>query len=188
VSRVLPTIGITCPATAFTNTPAAYTVTPPATSAFPVQNVTVDFGDGTSRDLGQITGPTSFTKTYTRADGYTVTATVTDTNGQRGSSSCAVIVTSRQPTVTLQHTSPPVNPNTLESFSVTATPAPNGGSAITNVRVIRTDTGQELYNAGGSGSFSAPAGNPGTSYTLEATATDASGSTGTTTFTMTVPP
>ena len=188
VSRVLPTIGITCPATAFTNTPAAYTVTPPANSTFPVQNVTVDFGDGTTRDLGQITGPTSFTKTYTRADGYTVTATVTDTNGQRGSSSCAVIVTSRQPVVTLQHTSPPVNPNTSESFTVTATPAPNGGPAITNVRVIRTDTGQELYNAGGSGSFSAPAGNPGTSYTLEATATDASGSTGTTTFTMTVPP
>ena len=189
VSRVLPTIQIACPAGgAFTNTPAAYTVTPPTTSSFPIQNVTVDFGDGTSRNLGQITGPTSFTKTYTKPDGYTVTATVTDTNGQRGSSSCAVIVTSRQPSVTLSHTSPPVNPNTLESFSVTATPAPNGGSAITNVRVIRTDTGQELYNAGGSGSFGALAGNPGTSYTLEATATDASGATGTTTFTMTVPP
>ena len=188
VSRVLPTIGIACPTAAqFTNTPGVYTVTPPATSAFPIQNVTVDFGDGTSRNLGQITGPTSFTKAFTAAGGYSVTATVTDTSGQRGTSSCAVIVTTRQPTVTLSHTSPPVNPNTSESFSVTATPAPGGGSAITNVRVTRSDTGQEVYNQGGSGSFSVIVGNSGTSFTLEATATDASGSTGTTSFLVTVP-
>lgn len=187
VSRVLPTIGITCPASAFTNSPAAYTVTPPTNPAFPIQNVTVDFGDGTSRNFGQITGPTSFTKTYTAQGGYTVTANVTDTNNQQGSSSCAVIVTTRQPTVSITHTSPPVQPATSESFSVTATPAPNGGAAITNVTVTRSDTGVVVYSGTSSGSFNALTGISGSSFTLDATVTDAAGNTGTTSFLVSVP-
>lgn len=187
VSRVLPTIGITCPASAFTNTPASYTVTPTANPTFPIQNVTVDFGDGTSRDLGQITGPTSFPKTYTAAGGYSVVATVTDTNGQRGSSSCAVIVTTRQPTVTISK-SDPITANTSETFNVVATPASGGGSAITNVRVTRSDTGAEVHNtSSASSSFSFNVGPSGGNYNLEATATDASGNTGTTTFLVIVP-
>lgn len=186
VTRVLPTIGITCPtATQNTGVPGSYTVTPPPTSTFPIQNVTVDFGDGTTRNLGQITGPTGFTKTYTTDGGFSVTAVVTDTAGQRGSSSCSVIVTTSKPTVSLSNTSP-ITANSSEGFTVTATPS-GSGSPIASVTVTRSDTGAIVYTGSGSGSFTTTTGASGTTFTLNASATDASGATGTTSFVVNVP-
>ncbi len=185
VSRVLPIVPITCPTAAqVVGVPGAYTVTPPATSTFPIQNVTVDFGDGTSRNLGQITGVTTFSKTYTAEGGYTVTATVTDTSGQRGTSSCAVVVNRSQPTVVLVHnTGPAFAAGTPETFTVTATAA---GPPITSVTVTRSDTTTPVYSSTGSGSFTTTFATSGT-YILTASATDATGSTGTTTFVVVVP-
>ena len=107
VTRVLPTITFsTCPSTATVGVPVAFGVTPAATPTIPLQGVTISFGDGTSRDLGQITGVTGFTKAFTSEGGYTVTATVTDTFGQRGTSSCSVVVSkSATPTITFSQTS-----------------------------------------------------------------------------------
>lgn len=176
VTRVLPTVTMDCPTTTqFIGVPGSFTARPPTTAgAFPIQNVTVDLGDGTSRNLGQITGPTSFTKAYGAEGGYTVTATVTDTIGQRGSSSCTVVVTrSAAPSVTLTHTSAPANAGVAESFTVAAT----GGQGASTIRVTLQD-GTVIYSGGG-GSFVYTFPTAGTAV-LTATATDAVGNTGTT--------
>jgi hypothetical protein len=181
---VLPTITITCPASPqIVGVPGAFTVTPATTAAFPIQNVTVDLGDGDTRNLGQITGPTSFTKAYASEGGFTVTATVTDTNGQRGSSSCAVVVTRSQPTVTLTGPSN-LAPGASGTFEVGATA--QAGTSIRNVRVVDTNDGRELYNSTSGGAFTASFITPG-AHTLRATATDSAGGTGSTTKVVNVP-
>jgi hypothetical protein len=188
VQRVLPTILFTtCPATANAGQPAAFTVTPPANPTFPIQNVTVDFGDGTSRNLGQITGPTSFTKAFDSPGGYTVTATVTDTSGQRGTSSCAVIVgRAGSPTVQTAKVLPGnAKAGRVDAYTVTATAAA-GGPPIVNVRVTLQD-GTVLYNASGSGSFTWTPASAGTAV-LTSVATDAAGNQGNHILVLTVDP
>ena len=176
VQRVLPTATLTCPATANAGQPASFTVTPPANPTVPIQNVTVDFGDGTSRNLGQITGPTQFTKIFGSDGGYTVTSTVTDSNGQRGTSSCAVIVgRAPLPTVTLVHNTAPARAGQVEAFTVTAAPG-TGGPPIANVRVTLHD-GTVLYNANTGGSFTFTAPQSG-DYVFTSVVTDTAGNQG----------
>lgn len=155
VTRSLPTITFsTCPGTATVGVPVAFAVTPAANPAIPLQDVTVSFGDGSSRDLGQITGPTAFTKSFGAEGGYTVTATVTDTAGQRGSSSCAVIVSrGTAPTVTFTQTSTSgtATIGVPESFTISATPA--NGLSIRQVVVTIDRNGQEVYNSTSGGAF-----------------------------------
>ena len=174
VTRTLPTVTITCPTTQqFVGVQGIYTVTPPATPPIPIENISVDFGDGTTRNLGQITGPTSFTKAFGSEGGFTVTATATDSAGQRGTSSCAVIVGQRQPNVTLTPTTTTAGTN--QSFSLSVTPQA-GAPAITSVTVTRADTGATVFTAGSSGTFSVTF-TPAGTYTLNVSVTDASGTT-----------
>jgi adhesin/invasin len=142
VNRSLPTVSITCPGTLTVGAPGTFTVTPPGNPAIPTQNVTVDFGDGSSRNLGQITGTTSFSKSYGAEGGYTAVATITDNAGQRGTSSCAVIVgRAAAPTITLSQT------GTLNagcgSFTVAVTPA--AGTTISSVVVRQQDSNEAVY-------------------------------------------
>lgn len=183
VSRLLPSgFSITCPATAQTaGVPGSYTFTPATNPAIPVASVTVDFGDGSSRNLGQPTGTQSFTKAYSSDGGYTVTATVTDTAGGRGTTSCGVVVARSTPTVTLTFT-PPTNAGVPETFTVTGTA---GGAAIRNNEVKLSD-GTLMYS-GPNGQFSWTFASAGT-YTVIATTTDASGATGSTQMVVTVSP
>ena len=70
---------ITPPATITASAPAQFTVG--VTSGAAVQNVRVNFGDGTVRDLGAISGLQPVTHVYGRAGNFTVTATATMTDG-----------------------------------------------------------------------------------------------------------
>ncbi|HTM02538.1 MAG TPA: Ig-like domain-containing protein [Vicinamibacterales bacterium] len=79
-----PTSGTTATSFSFTITPATNGVTP--------QNVSVDFGDGTSAlSLGAITSSTTVTHTYSSTGTKSVVVTQTNTNG--GTSTGAVVVT-----------------------------------------------------------------------------------------------
>lgn len=178
VNRSLPTVAFTCPTgTQNVGLPGSFTVTPPANPAIQIQNITVDFGDGTSRNLGVPTGQTSFTKAYGSEGGYTATATITDVAGQRGTSSCSVIVgRAASPTITFSQTSStatPATPAVPESFSVNATAA--SGLTIRSI-VVRRANGEVLYSGSGGGSFAASvtAGD-----VLTATATDSADNTST---------
>jgi hypothetical protein len=173
VTRQIPSISITGPATGTAGTPVNFTVTPPNSSTLPASNVTVEFGDGTSRNLGAITGPTTVQKTYSSTGNYVASATVTDTAGTRNTASTAIQINNAPAiTVTFTHDSPPANAGQSEVFTVGA----SGGSGnITNIRVT-LDNGTVLYS-GPPGSFTWTPPSPGT-YTLTAVATDSAGNTG----------
>lgn len=176
VTRSLPTISITCPTTNLNvGLQGAYTVTPSSSPAIALQNVTVDFGDGTSRDLGQITGATSFTKSYGAAGGYTVTATVTDIANQRGSASCSVIIArATAPTVTLTQSG--TISGGIGTFTVAATA--NSGT-ITSVVVKKgiNNDGATVFSSTTGGTFVASG--LAVNDVLTATATDSLGNTNT---------
>lgn len=189
VTRTLPTLtDLTVPTTGTVGVPVAMSVTPPATPAIPIQSVRIEFGDGTSRDLGAINGKTGFTKTFGSAGGYTVTAIVTDTTGQQGRQSSAIVVSAAAaPTITFTNTTTggePLKVGTNETFSVSATAA-TGAPSVTNLRV--TQDGTELYNGSNPGSFAwKPVFNGTATFTI--VATDSAGTTTTLVKTMTVDP
>lgn len=173
VNRSLPTVAITCPASLNAGQSGSFTVTPPSNPTIQTQNITVDFGDGTSRNLGQPTGPTSFTKSYSSEGGYTATATITDVAGQRGTSSCSVIVgRAAGPTVTFAQSG--VISGGVGSFTVSAAAA---SGTIQSIVVKRDSDGRELYRGSSGSTFIASGLAVGD--ILTATATDSLGGVGT---------
>jgi adhesin/invasin len=174
-----PTATITAtPPNGVVGVPISFLVTPGAAAGGTIlTNVVVDFGDGSPQlSLGAITGATGFTHAYNNEGGFTITAILTDANGQRGSTSVAVVVTRSIPGATLIST--PANPAVGASvtFTVGATAAA-GAPAITSVQVVNVATGQVVFSGTSGGIFVRSFGAPGV-YVFEATVTDRSGSVG----------
>jgi Bacterial Ig-like domain (group 1)/PKD domain len=107
-----PTVSIALTAaSAAVGSPATFTVSATAatTSGATIQNLTVNFGDGSSVDLGATTGTgIAVQHVYHSSNTYTATATARDTNGATSSASTVVVVqplfvsiTADQSTVTL---------------------------------------------------------------------------------------
>ena len=176
VQRILPTITITASATTGSvGVPMSFTVTPAPSPPQPITNVTVDFGDGTTRDLGVISSPTTVAKSYGSEGTFTVTATVTDQSGQRGNGSTQVVIgRAASPTITFTQTdfTTPANPAIPEQFSVSAATT-STGLTIRSIVVTRNSNGAVLYNGSGGGSFAALV---TVNEILTATATDSAGS------------
>jgi PKD repeat protein len=57
-----------------------------------IRSATLDFGDGSMIDLGNLSGTVSASHQYTQAGSYTVRLTATDVNGEVGTSTLIVIV------------------------------------------------------------------------------------------------
>ena len=184
VTRTIPTISISGSTTSSTvGTAVSFTVTPPTNPAIPTANVTVDFGDGTSRNLGAAGAPQTVSKVYSSPGNYTVSATITDTVGTRNTASTAIqIFAAASPTVTLTHDSAPAQVGQVELFTVGAS---GGTGGISNIRVTLQD-GTVLYS-GGPGSFTWTPGSAGTA-TITAVATDGAGSQGNKIILVTVTP
>jgi hypothetical protein len=109
--------------------PAAFSIVigtlPPGDS---VRNVHMDWGDGTSQDLGAISGTATVSHAYTTAGNFTVTATLTDTAGNTSSVSTAVtVVATATPTIviTVQSVTPSSGHPATVTFQVQVT-APSG--------------------------------------------------------------
>jgi len=157
-----------------------------STPARQIQTLIVDFGDGTSETRSNVTGSVGFTHTYTRARGYTISATAVDVAGNTGVASKAIVIApATLPTVSLSASPNPVpsSANGLTTITVTAS---STGSPLRNVTVRdQTSGGEVIYSGTGSGSFSHRFGGTGT-YTLQGTATDANGNTGSTTTVVVV--
>lgn len=179
-----PTVAIT----SSTTTPAVgvavtFSVTPTIpTGGAPIQSVTVNFGDGNTRNLGNVTGQTAVVNTYSSPGVYTVVATATDATGQSGNGSIAVNVQRLMPTVSITGLASTATPGSTVTGSVTAAAA-TGGPALQSVQV--TQGGTVIYSGSGGGGFSRQLNSPGT-YTFQATATDQAGTQATTTAVVVV--
>jgi adhesin/invasin len=88
--------------------PVTFTVTPGTGSN--ISNVRVDFGDGTSQNLGAISGPSTASHAYSRPGTYTPTVTANDASGDAQSLSTTVIIGSLPITI-----NPSPNPGVVNS-------------------------------------------------------------------------
>jgi PKD repeat protein len=86
-----------------------------------IQDVTVNFGDGTVTDLGAATGTAiSLHHAYAMGGTYTVTLTATDSNGGIGTAVTTVFVQTSAPlAVSLTATTTPSGANTTVAFTAT---------------------------------------------------------------------
>lgn len=90
--------------------PASFTVGVSGTAN--VRDVTVDFGDGTRRSLGALSGSTTVQHTYTTAGTYPVTAMATEASGFTEQVATSVTILPAQPPgviITPSSTTPTVN-------------------------------------------------------------------------------
>ena len=80
------------------------------TNASPARLVTLDFGDGSSQQLGSLSGTTTVAHTYGNAGTYTVTLTAVDQLGQAYSRVAVISVGARAPLI-VNVTASPNTPN-----------------------------------------------------------------------------
>ncbi len=178
VQRILPTITIVGPSTGVgsVGVPIVFTITPAPTPPQPITNVTVAFGDGTTRNLGVISSATTIAKTYDSDGTFTATATVTDQSGQRGTGTTQIVIgRATPPTITFTQTAGTGSAN--KTFSVSATAAT--GLTIRSIVVTRFNGGTVIYSATGGGTFVSTILVPSGGDVLTATVTDSAGTTAT---------
>jgi hypothetical protein len=118
--RSRSTITVTPPASPLVvGSPATFTVTPGAGVA--MRNVTIDFGDGQSRELGAISSATTVQHYYTDDGLFQVEVTGEDVDGGTAEASAGVAVVPFTFSVTSSSGSNPVD--TIFTFTVTELPA-----------------------------------------------------------------
>jgi len=179
------------PSTPTAGQPVTFTVTATSgNSSAPrqVQTLEVNFGDNTSETRSNVTGDASFTHTYQREGGYTITARAIDVAGNTGIASRGIIV-GFESRSTVSITAVP-NPSSLSgtaqgvvTFTATATA---GAAPIRSVRITLND-GTVVYSGASSGSGAHKFSSTGT-YTATATATDANGAVATSSINVFVTP
>ena len=121
-------IGTVTPASPTVGQSISFTVTPAANTTL---DASVDFGDGTSQNLGRINAQQTVTHTYTSAGTYTIRVTGRDANtGESVVATTAVTVGNRQPlSVTITATSGMSVPGRGQPWTFTATVTPATGGA-----------------------------------------------------------
>lgn len=132
-----PTLVITPPTTSpSAGIPAQFTfaVTVPTNGAA-VRSLRVDWGDGSSQDLGTVTGNAVVTHTYNRTGSYTVTGTLTDASGNVQAVATAVNVI------------PVASPTILITPSVPSSCTGVGACEVTFVVQVTPPTGVGVVNA-----------------------------------------
>jgi hypothetical protein len=133
--------------TATNTATVTFTIAKPTTASAALRTATIDFGDGTSESLGNLsTGTTTVTHSYegpsapgTRS--YTATVNVADVNGETASTSTTVIVARGFPTplnVNLTGVADTTNPRRW-TFTATATE----GTATPSIQSYTWDFGDD---------------------------------------------
>jgi hypothetical protein len=121
--RPQPTVTLTGPATtptAGTDTVFTGSVTPAANTGSVIQDVVIDYGDGTIKDLGAITGTTTLHHVFQAGGTYTATLSATDSNGGTGKAATSVFVQPATPlAVFLTSSQVPSGSNTIVTFTAT---------------------------------------------------------------------
>ena len=141
--------GAPTPSPAIAGQPVTMTLTiTPSTTGAGIQNVVVNYGDGRTQTLGAISGATTLSHTYDSPGTYTVTATVTDTNGDQFPGLTTVSVNARPPANVLV-TATPNNPQAGQQVAFTiATTFPTGNSGTVQSVSIDFGDGQSAQLGG----------------------------------------
>jgi PKD repeat protein len=168
-----PTVGLTVSPTSPTaGSPVTLTITPTIPTGGAAPRVIIDWGDGTTQDLGTVGAARTVTHTYTASGAYTITASATS-EGESSSNAISVIVGARpSPTLTVS----PSSGTTSTTFTFTVTPAATGlparnvtldfgdGSTVELGAITTATTVSHRYTSANT-------------YTARATQTDSSGGT-----------
>lgn len=126
--NALPTLSVTVAGTPTEDAATVFTVTvgPAAQDTF--QSVTIDFGDGTSRNLGPITtGSTSVSNVYRNDGTFTVTVTGVGSSGGTQRATAIVTVTPHAPVNVIIDTTPTSGFTTATTITFTAAATPSAG-------------------------------------------------------------
>jgi adhesin/invasin len=122
------TIGAITPTAPVLGQSISFTVTPAANTTV---DATVDFGDGTSQNLGRINSQQTVSHQYTSAGTFTIRVTGRDpSTGESSAASTSVTIANRPPlSVTLTATSETAVPMVGQRWTFTATVTPATGGA-----------------------------------------------------------
>ncbi len=140
-ARDLPAIAVTAASslgvanTTETGLPIIFTLTPPANAG--IRTARIDYGDGTSENLGAVPAAISRSHVYTRSGSYIVNVTATDAFGFTGTTTLAVVVNDRS-TVGVQINAqvPTLPGNGLVTFTISTT-----GTISGSIRTFDWDFG-----------------------------------------------
>jgi hypothetical protein len=107
-------------------TPITFTlnVQVPTTSTAQVREVVINFGDGTSVNLGAVSGQTKVQHRYDEDGTFTVSARVTDTLGSVVTAATAIVIEPKPPlSVTVTYNKATSGQTTLVTFQATVSPS-----------------------------------------------------------------
>jgi len=183
-----PTLLITPPTTAPTaGLPATFTfvVTAAATNGSAIRDLTVNWGDGQTQDLGAVVGTATVSHVYRAPGAYTITGTVTDNSGSTVPVSTSVTVNPTALPITITPPTTPPGAGLPATFTVVVGTLP-AGDAVRNVHIDWGDgSGLDLGAISGSTTVSHVYTASG-SYSVTATITDTGGNTQTVATSVTV--
>jgi hypothetical protein len=127
------------PANPAAGQPVSLTITPAANTA---ARVTVNWGDGSTEDIGVVAAARSVTHTYSAAGFYTITATGISADGETFSNATPVTVAQQPP---VQVTAQPTSGNLATTFSFTITPTT--GALISSIKINYGDGSEDNLGA-----------------------------------------
>jgi hypothetical protein len=185
-----PTLVITPPTTPPTaGLPAVFTfaVTAASTNGSAIRDVTVDWGDGTTQDLGAVTGSLTAAHTYRSTGTFTISALVVDSFGNRVPVSTTVTV---NPTVLALTITPPTTPPSaglpaIFTVGVGTLPA---GDAVRNVHMDWGDGSSQDLGSITANTTVSHVYRVANTYTITGTLTDTAGNTQSNSTSVTVIP
>lgn len=173
----------TSPASPVAGQPVTLTVTGPTTTPFP--SVTVNWGDGSTENIGLVSGARTVSHTYNNAGSFTILATAT-TEGESTVASTGVVVS---PPASVTISASPTSGLVTQTFSFTVTPAATANP--TNVR-IDFDNGEEMdlgaITTATTVTKRYPANSTPRSYAVRATQANANGSSSQAVVVITITP
>jgi len=179
-----PTLTITPPATApSAGLPASYTfvVALPAANGSAIRNVTVNWGDGQTQDLGILTGTANVSHVYRSSGTFDIVGTVTDSFGNVVRNSISVSVNPKpQPVVSITATTPNPIAGVDMTFTASIAPVAGNGTVIQSASVNFDDgTTTALGAVTGTSIALHHVYAESRTYTVTLTATDSNGGVGT---------
>lgn len=115
------TISVSPPAPVEDQTVTFAITVSPATGGLPITQARIDFGDGTSQQLGALSGSTSVAHVYRNDGTFTVTLTLTDAGGNVSTQRTVVVVSAAAPIGVVLAYSPPTGNVVGQVVTFTAT-------------------------------------------------------------------